>query len=132
MIGISARSCETMACKSRPFRSGRLTSSTRQFGPWARAVRRNALAESNARASQPANRINSSSDSRADTSSSTTNTIGLESGIFAKPSIVQTTNLLRLVEIAHGLFAFFKRGVHRAQNSQLAEWLEQTRRGAGQ
>src|SRR5919197_56441 len=75
MIGISVRS--TMrSWRSRPLRSGSVTSSTRQLGPSMRERRRKSSADAKVSGRQPAARISNSSDSRTDTSSSTTNTTG--------------------------------------------------------
>src|SRR5437016_3109832 len=77
MIGISIRSPATRFCSSRPLMSGRVTSSTRQLGVRTRGQDRNACAEANVSGCQPAEPISNSSDLRTETSSSTTNTIGV-------------------------------------------------------
>src|SRR5437016_5972275 len=77
MIGISVRSAATRFCSSRPFRSGRLTSSTRQLGARTRGEDRNSCADANVSGFQPAEPISNSSDLRTEASSSTTNTIGV-------------------------------------------------------
>src|SRR6266581_2713956 len=77
MIGMSVRSTATRFCRSRPLRSGRPTSSTRQLGARACGRARNARADANVSGCQPAQRISNSSDSRTEISSSTTNTIGV-------------------------------------------------------
>src|SRR5580704_8611515 len=78
MIGMSVRSTATRFCNSRPLRPGRETSSTRQLGTRALGQERNVCAEENVSGCQPSQRISDSSDSRTETSSSTTNTIGAE------------------------------------------------------
>jgi hypothetical protein len=76
MIGMSARS--TMRFwRSRPLRLGSVTSRTRQLGPSIRERPRKSSADANVSGCQPAERISNSSDSRTDTSSSTTNTTGV-------------------------------------------------------
>src|SRR5580692_10115045 len=77
MMGMSIRSTATRFCRSRPLRSGRVTSSTRQLGARTRGRDRNSCADANVSGCQPAERISNSSDSRTETSSSTTNTIGV-------------------------------------------------------
>src|SRR5260370_10556904 len=76
MIGMSVRST-TRCCKSRPLRSGSLTSRIKQLGAKDRGRDRKSLAEAKVSACQPALRTSESSDSRTETSSSTMNTIGL-------------------------------------------------------
>src|SRR6266446_5760916 len=76
MIGMSVRSDAMSFCNSRPFRSGRETSSTKQFGVAVRGCPRNSFADANVSGCQPANVISSLSDSRTEMSSSTTKTIG--------------------------------------------------------
>src|SRR5439155_17327545 len=78
MIGISVRSLATRSCKSRPFRLGSETSSTRQLGTLTRGRLRNSCADSNVSAHQPSLQISNSSDSRTEMSSSTTKTTGAE------------------------------------------------------
>src|ERR1700694_200329 len=77
MIGMSVRSTATRFCRSRPLRSGSVTSSTRQLGARTRGRDRNSCADANVSGCQPAQRISASSDSRTETSSSTTNTMGV-------------------------------------------------------
>src|SRR5258707_13718787 len=77
MIGMSVRSTATRFWRSRPLRSGSVTSSTRQLGALTRGRARNSCADANVSACQPAHRISNSSDSRTETSSSTTKTIGV-------------------------------------------------------
>src|SRR2546430_5261713 len=79
MIGMSVRSLAMRFCRSRPLRPGRETSSMRQLGTRTRGRLRNSCADANISGSQPSKRINNSSDSRTETSSSTTNTIGVPS-----------------------------------------------------
>src|SRR5262249_12245650 len=64
-------------CSSRPFRPGREISSSRQLGTRARGRSRKSCAEANVSACQPSSCIKVSSDSRTQTSSSTTNTMCL-------------------------------------------------------
>src|SRR3989454_11167038 len=116
MIGMSVRSAATRFWRSRPLRSGRPTSSTRQLGARTRGRDRNSCADANVSACQPAQRISNSSDSRTEISSSTTNTVGMASVIsggprFADPSV-------------HS-----KCGIDRLKQSRLAERLEQTCHG---
>ena len=77
MIGMPSRSPAICACSSRPLRSGRLTSRMRQLGVWAGGRARKSCAEAKHSARQPSMPISASSDSRTETSSSTTNTIGV-------------------------------------------------------
>jgi len=78
MIGIGdRRSVARRFCRSRPLRSGSMTSNTRQLGTRAGGRGRNSCAEANICGCHPAKRIRSSSDSRTEMSSSTTNTIGV-------------------------------------------------------
>src|SRR5262245_31201710 len=76
MIGISARSMIRF-WRSRPLRSGSARSRTRQLGPSVRGRARKSSADANVSGCQPAEPISSSSDSRTETSSSTTNTTGV-------------------------------------------------------
>src|SRR2546428_5256736 len=80
MIGISVRST-TRFWTSSPLRSGRATSNTKQFGTQTRGRARNAAADAKVSGCQPAQRISNSSDSRTETSSSTTNTMGVSCDI---------------------------------------------------
>src|SRR5215469_3610500 len=77
IIGMSVRSMAMRFCRSRPFMPGREISSSRQFGTRARGQSRNSWADANVFGCQPSFWIRSSSDSRTETSSSTTNTMGL-------------------------------------------------------
>src|SRR5262249_23196492 len=70
---------------SRPSRPGRETSRTRQLGTTARGQSRNACADSKVFGCQPSVWISSSKDSRTETSSSTTNTMGGACGIRPAP-----------------------------------------------
>src|SRR5580698_5004999 len=79
MIGMSMRSTAMRLCSSRPSRSGRVMSRTRQLGPKTRGRARNSSADPNVSDSQPALLIKGSRDSRTDRSSSTTNTMGVAS-----------------------------------------------------
>jgi hypothetical protein len=74
---MSLRSAATRFCRSRPFKSGSETSSTRQLGTSGFGRERNARADAKVSGFQPAERRSNSSDSRTDTSSSTTKTIGV-------------------------------------------------------
>src|SRR6266446_10630773 len=116
MIGMSVRSTATRFCRSRPLRSGRPTSNTRQLGARTRGRDRNSCADANVSACQPAQPISNSSDSRTETSSSTTNTVGMASVIsggprFADPSVHP------------------KCGIDRLKQSRLTERLEQACHG---
>src|SRR5580700_10707198 len=124
MIGMSGRSMATCFCRSRPLRPGREMSSTRQLGTSTRGRARNSSADANVCGSQPSQRINNSSDSRTDTSSSTTNTIGTACDIrdpyFIPPDGNRPAN--RSVHL--------KRRVECLKQSSIAEWLEKARHGA--
>jgi hypothetical protein len=61
----------------------RVTSSTRQLGARTRGRDRNSCADANVSGCQPSQRMSASSDSRTETSSSTTNTIGVVSDMGA-------------------------------------------------
>src|SRR6516165_6314991 len=76
IIGISVRFA-MRSCNSRPSKSGSVTSSIRQLGVSTRGHARNSPADAKVLGCQPATRIIDSSDSRTETSSSTTNTIGV-------------------------------------------------------
>src|SRR5712691_7842628 len=105
MIGRSVRSPAMRRWRSRPLRSGSDTSSTRQLGTSTRGRARNSCADAKVSGRQPAQRINNSSDSRTDTSSSTMKTMGVACDMAGSaPS---------------------KRGIDRFQQGRLAEWLEQ-------
>src|SRR5205807_1569942 len=91
MIGMSIRSLAMRFCRSRPLRPGRETSSMRQLGTRTRGRLRNSCADANISGSQPSKRINNSSDSRTETSSSTTNTIGVPSDMEDDWNLLPTT-----------------------------------------
>src|SRR5262249_6690414 len=80
MIGILVRSASCF-CNSRPLIPGSVTSSTRQHGTVGWRRDRNSCADTNVSDDQPALLISSSKDSRTETSSSTTNTIDVTSGM---------------------------------------------------
>src|SRR6266481_3086897 len=83
---VSIRSLAMRFCRSRPLRPGRETSSMRQLGTRTRGRLRNSCADANISGCQPSQRINNSSDSRTETSSSTTNTIGVPSDMGDNPT----------------------------------------------
>src|ERR1700730_424020 len=131
MIGMSIRSTATRFCRSRPLRSGRVTSSTRQLGARTRGLDRNSCAEANVSGCQPAQRISDSSDSRTETSSSTTNTIGVacDMGTDLDSWSGALDNLMyilspRVQERAHRS-AHSECGIERLTQSRIAERLEQ-------
>src|SRR6476620_4930640 len=136
MIGNSIRSTATRFCKSRPLRSGRATSSTRQLGA-STGGRRNSCAVANVSGCQPALEINNSSDSRTETSSSTMNTIGMvcevsddldsRSATLTKLMFVPLHPLGRKSTAHRSVHS--KSGIERPEQSYVAEWLEQTRHG---
>src|SRR6266853_241085 len=109
MIGMSVRSAATRCCSSSPLSPGRLTSSTRQLGAGTRGRDRNSCADANVSGCQPAQRISNSSDSRTDTSSSTTNTMGVASGMCADLDS-----------------PYSQSSVQRPEQRGLAKWLVQT------
>src|SRR2546427_9801777 len=117
MIGMSVRSAATRFCKSRPFRPGSDTSSTRQLGALTRGRARNSCADANVSGCQPAQRITNSSDSRTEISSSTTNPVGMASVISGGPRFA-------------GPSAHSKCVIDRLKQSRLAERLEQTCHGS--
>src|SRR5450432_2284702 len=121
MIGISGRSTATCFCRSRPLRPGREISSTRQLGTKARGWARNSSADANITGSQPSQRINNSSDSRTDTSSSNTNTIGTACAI-RDPYFIPPAGSSRGKRSVCP-----KRPVECLQQSSIAEWLEKAR-----
>src|SRR6267142_1432672 len=124
MIGISICSATMRFCRSRPLRSGSVMSNTRQLGAISRGQERNSCADENVCGRQPAKRIINSSDSRTETSSSTTNTIGiacevrdnrdLRTGEFAEP--IHTSQLL-------------ERSIERLEQCRVAEWFKQALHG---
>src|ERR1700733_5948932 len=98
IIGMSGRSPATHFWSSRPLRPGRETSSMRQLGTRARGQARNSCADANVSGCQPSERISNSSDSRTETSSSTTNTIGVTSDIvppYSCPRLAEDGPLLK-------------------------------------
>src|SRR6202522_2607750 len=76
MMGMYALSPAIRFCRSKPVRPGSVTSKTRQVGLRRDGRERDSCADSKTSAFQPALRINDSNDSRTDSSSSTTNTVG--------------------------------------------------------
>src|SRR5882724_4371320 len=131
MIGISIRSVAISFCSSRPLSSGRETSSTRQHGATGRGRVRNSSADANVSGCDPTKRISASSDSRTETSSSTTKTIGIGSD-FGEPD----AELFALAEFIYFLFqtsgvgypSSLKCGIDRVTQRRIAEGLEQARR----
>src|SRR5258707_13297529 len=123
MIGMAVRSTATRFCSSRPLRPGRETSSTRQLGTSARGCARNSCADSNVSGCQPSERINNSSDSRTEMSSSTTKTIGMACDLgddFDWPGALDAL----IYTSSHS-----KRGIERVKQSRVAEWFEQALHG---
>src|SRR5690348_4801690 len=123
MIGMSVRSMMRF-WRSRPLRLGSVTSRTRQLGPSTRERSRNSSADSNVSGRQPAQRISNSSDSRTDTSSSTTNMTG------ASPEIIDALDSLRaspgdLMSPSPAQNTAAKRGPDRIQQDFLAERLDE-------
>src|SRR5450432_350500 len=137
MIGISDRSA-TRFCRSKPLRSGRATSSIRQFGTGARGQARNSRAEANVSGCQPAQRMSNSSDSRTETSSSTTNTTGVACSMcddldYESRALAQKN--IYIVFPRRGASARYrsihsKRGIQRLKQVRIAERLEQEPDGA--
>src|SRR5205814_1617261 len=80
MIGMSVRST-SRCCSSSPLSPGSVTSSTRQHGTVGRGRDWNSRADANVSGCQPAALIKSSSESRTETSSSTTKTMDVTSDI---------------------------------------------------
>src|SRR5215831_8158909 len=127
MTGMSARSMRR-CWRSRPLRLGSVTSRTRQLGPWMRERSRNSSADSNVSGCQPAERISNSSDSRTDTSSSTTNTTGVSCEITgALDSLPASRGELMSPSPVRNMAA--KRGADRIQQGCLAERLDQALHG---
>src|SRR5690348_1874083 len=112
MMGMSVRSAAMRSCSSRPLRPGSDTSRTRQLGATTRGRARNSCAEASSSGCQPALRISSSRDSRTETSSSTTNTIGVA------------------CDMRSYLVSASQCGREGPEQIRLTEWLEQTRYGA--
>src|ERR1700730_7309475 len=136
IIGMSIRSTAMRFCRSRPLRSGRATSRTRQLGARIRGRARNSCADANVSGCQPAKRISDSSDSRTETSSSTTNTIGVAcdigdlnswSAVLAKLMSYPYVSPGRK-NVAHRS-GHSKSGIEGLTQSRIAEWLEQALHG---
>src|SRR5689334_446502 len=117
MMGMSTRSPPISFCSSRPFKAGRDTSRIRQLGVAVRGRARNSSADANVSGCHPANLINSSSDSRTETSSSTTKTIGWCCGFGA-------VTVISIQRMNHSTYA--KRGVKCLYQIGRLKWLEQT------
>src|SRR6202020_461193 len=135
MIGMSGRSTATCFCRSRPLRPGREISSTRQLGTRASGRARNSSADANICGFQPSQRINNSSDSRTDTSSSTTNTIGTACDIRDNPKLYPNACAPIILYVKGGNRATnrsvqVKRPVESLKQSSVTEWLEKARHGA--
>src|SRR5712671_4961115 len=96
-------------CRSSPLSPGNETSSTRQRGFASGLVSRKSSAEAKVFVRQPAVAINASSDSRTETSSSTTKTTG-----------VTFDTSRRLDCLRYG-----------AEQSRFAEWLDEAAHGTG-
>src|SRR6266852_6392747 len=129
MIGMSIRSLAMRFCRSRPLRPGRETSSMRQLGTRTRGRPRNSCADANISCCQPSQRINNSSDSRMETSSSTTNTIGVPSDMGDDPTswtsarakcILYPPGAAMADRLTHS-----KCDIQRLKQCCVAEWLEQ-------
>src|SRR5260370_21771336 len=134
MIGMSIRSTATRICRSRRLRSGRVTSSTRQLGARTRGRDRNSCADANVSGCQTAQRISDSSDSRTETSSSTTNTIGVAcdigdlnswSAALARSCISLSLGRKNVATRS----AHAKSGIERLTQSRIAERLEKALHG---
>src|SRR5438309_11177846 len=117
MIGMSGRSTATRPCRSRPLRPGRETSSTRQLGTEIRGRARNSCEDANVSGCQPAQRISNSSDSRTETSSSTTNTTGVASGMCAELVSPYSQSSVQCPE-QRGLAEWLVQTLHRALRSE--------------
>src|SRR5258708_13159733 len=81
-IGMSRFARANRSCTSSPLRSGRPTSSTRQLGVSSLGRSKNSRADAKVSTFQPAIRMRQSSASRTETSSSTTKTMPLVSGML--------------------------------------------------
>src|ERR1700731_2896551 len=121
MMGISIRSPAMRFCRSRPLRSGRLTSSTRQVGANTRGRARNSSADANVSGCQPAQRISNSRDSRTETSSSTTKTTGVTCD--TRDDLESCSDAV--AEIMYIAQLHSKCSTQRREQSRLAEWLQQ-------
>src|SRR6185369_5041352 len=129
IMGMSLRSTATRFCSSRPFRPGREISSSRQLGRRARGRSRNSCAQANVSGCQPSLSIRSSNDSRTETSSSTTNTMGLAVAIGDNPTPGESVpiNAIVLSRTNQGGPSFHvKCRIDGIKQSGVAEWLEQT------
>src|SRR5579862_582396 len=133
MIGISGRSTAICFCRSRPLSPGREMSRTRQLGTGDRGWARNSVADANVWGSQPSQRINNSSDSRTDTSSSTTNTIGTACDICDNPNLLPNAWAPIIYTSSRKLCGkpsvHLKCRVESLKQSSIAEWLEKARHG---
>src|SRR5512134_2805718 len=130
MIGISVLSA-SCCCNSRPVSPGSVTSSTKQHGTIARGRERNSFADANVSGCQPAVLINNSSDSRTETSSSTTKTMDVTSGIFTSIDRWRSPDSQYMARDRSCRCSWSsclphpKRGVERVVQRRLAERLEQ-------
>src|SRR5256886_14321524 len=129
IMGMSIRSLAMRFCRSRPLKPGRETSSMRQLGARTRGRLRNSCADANISGCQPSQRINNSSDSRTETPSSTTNTIGVPSDMGDDPTswpsarakfILYPPSAAMADRLTHS-----KGNIERLKQSRVAEWLEQ-------
>src|ERR1043166_4099628 len=130
MIGMSLRPARRF-CRSRPLRSGRETSSTRQLGTKTRGRARNAAADANVSHCQPSRRISASSASRTEMSSSTTKTIadgGATTPSISCPAAIYPSRFRRCK--SNRRLRRGERGVERRAQRRIAERLEQARHGA--
>src|SRR5438105_701903 len=128
MIGMSIRSLTMRFCRSRPLRPGRETSSMRQLGTRTRGRLRNSCADANISGCQPSQRINTSSDSRTETSSSTTNTIGVPSDMSDDPTSWPSAWAKLILYPPRAIadrLTHSKCDIERLQQSRVTEWLEQ-------
>src|SRR5215475_1452769 len=128
MIGRSTRSMMRF-WRSSPLRLGSFTSRTRQPGPSMFERSRNSSADANVSGRHPAERINNSSDSRTDTSSSTTKTTGASHAIarigdplHASPGELMVPSRFQCLPT--------KRAADRVEEGGLAEWLHEAPNGA--
>src|SRR5579872_3822520 len=131
MIGMSTRSPAIWLCRSRPLRSGRLTSRIRQLGVRTLGCARKSCAEGKDSACQPSVLISASSDSRTETSSSTTNTVGVWCDNVG--SLTQEFVALVHPQLCNVIAVFLRRlqgHAERVEQRRLAEGLEQASDGA--
>src|SRR5215475_10411802 len=128
MIGRSTRSMMRF-WRSSPLRLGSFTSRTRQPGPSMFERSRNSSADANVSGRHPAERINNSSDSRTDTSSSTTKTTGVSHAITRGGDPLRGS---RGELMLHSRFQSLptKRAADRVEEGSLAEWLDEAANGA--